>query len=29
MKATKCPSDELSLTNKCIVNSSDFPDEIE
>lgn len=29
MKAVKCPSDELSLTNKCIVNSSDFPEEIE
>lgn len=28
MKATKCPTDELSLTNKAIVNSNDFPDDI-
>lgn len=28
MKAVKCPSDELSLTNKAIVNTGDFPDDI-
>lgn len=28
LKATKCPTDELSLTNKAIVNINDFPDEI-
>lgn len=28
MKAVKCPTDELSLTNRAIVNASDFPDEI-
>uniref|UniRef100_A0A1A9WAQ9 Vesicle-fusing ATPase n=1 Tax=Glossina brevipalpis TaxID=37001 RepID=A0A1A9WAQ9_9MUSC len=28
MKATKCPTDELSLTNRAIVNGSDFPDDI-
>lgn len=28
LKATKCPTDELSLTNKAIVNVNDFPDEI-
>lgn len=29
MKATKCPTDELSLTNKAIVNGHDFPSEIQ
>lgn len=29
MKATKCPSDEISLSNKVAVNSSDFPDDVE
>ncbi|XP_037025989.1 vesicle-fusing ATPase 1-like isoform X2 [Bradysia coprophila] len=29
MKATKCPTDELSLTNKAIVNISDFQDEVQ
>lgn len=24
MKATRCPTDELSLTNKAIVNPQDF-----
>lgn len=28
MKATKCPTDELSLTNRAIVNANDFPEEI-
>ncbi|KMZ09568.1 vesicle-fusing ATPase 1 [Drosophila simulans] len=28
LKATKCPTDELSLTNRAIVNVSDFPEEI-
>lgn len=28
MRATKCPTDELSLTNKAIVNISDFPEDI-
>ena len=28
MKATKCPTDELSLTNKAIVNINDFPEDI-
>lgn len=28
MKAVKCPSDELSVTNKAIVSSGDFPDEV-
>lgn len=28
LKATKCPTDELSLTNKAIVNVNDFPDEV-
>lgn len=28
MKATKCPTDELSLTNRAIVNVGDFPEEI-
>ncbi|XP_055909227.1 vesicle-fusing ATPase 1 [Eupeodes corollae] len=27
LKATKCPTDELSLTNKAIVNVNDFPDD--
>lgn len=27
MKAVKCPSDELSLTNKAIVNNGDFADD--
>lgn len=26
MKAVKCPTDELSLTNKAIVNDTDFVD---
>lgn len=26
MKAVKCPTDELSLTNKAIVNDIDFDD---
>lgn len=29
MKATKCPSDEISLTNKVAVHVSDFPDDVE
>lgn len=29
MKATKCPSDEISLSNKVAVNNSDFPDDVE
>lgn len=29
MKATKCPSDEISLTNKVAVNNTDFPDDVE
>lgn len=29
MKASKCPSDELSLTNKAIVNGADFPDDVQ
>ncbi|XP_055633312.1 vesicle-fusing ATPase 1-like [Toxorhynchites rutilus septentrionalis] len=28
MKATKCPTDELSLKNRAIVNSTDFPEDI-
>ncbi|XP_055389616.1 vesicle-fusing ATPase 1 [Condylostylus longicornis] len=28
MKAGKCPTDELSLTNRAIVNSQDFPEDI-
>nr|NP_001259506.1 comatose, isoform B [Drosophila melanogaster]NP_524877.1 comatose, isoform A [Drosophila melanogaster]P46461.1 RecName: Full=Vesicle-fusing ATPase 1; AltName: Full=N-ethylmaleimide-sensitive fusion protein 1; Short=NEM-sensitive fusion protein 1; AltName: Full=Protein comatose; AltName: Full=Vesicular-fusion protein NSF1; AltName: Full=dNsf-1; Short=NSF-1 [Drosophila melanogaster]AOQ11372.1 comt-RA [synthetic construct]AAA83413.1 N-ethylmaleimide-sensitive fusion protein [Drosophila melanoga len=28
LKATKCPTDELSLTNRAIVNVGDFPEEI-
>ncbi|EDX01552.1 vesicle-fusing ATPase 1 [Drosophila teissieri] len=28
LKATKCPTDELSLTNRAIVNVGDFPDEV-
>ncbi|XP_073833104.1 comatose [Musca autumnalis] len=28
MKATKCPTDELSLTNKAIVNVNDFPEDV-
>ncbi|KAL1379892.1 hypothetical protein pipiens_014586 [Culex pipiens pipiens] len=28
MKATKCPTDELSLKNRAIVNSSDFTEDI-
>ncbi|KAI8127984.1 vesicle-fusing ATPase 1 [Lucilia cuprina] len=28
MRATKCPTDELSLTNKAIVNINDFPEDI-
>ncbi|XP_065366062.1 vesicle-fusing ATPase 1 [Calliphora vicina] len=28
MRATKCPTDELSLTNKAIVNVNDFPEDI-
>lgn len=28
MKAVKCPTDELSLTNKAIVNDIDFSDDI-
>ncbi|XP_068153083.1 vesicle-fusing ATPase 2 [Drosophila tropicalis] len=28
MKAIKCPTDELSLTNKAIVNVADFTDEV-
>lgn len=28
MKATKCPTDELSLTNRAIVSPSDFTDDI-
>lgn len=28
MKAVKCPTDELSLTNKAIVHISDFQDEV-
>lgn len=27
MKAGKCPTDELSLTNRAIVNPADFSDE--
>lgn len=29
MKATKCPSDEISLSNKVAVNHTDFPDDVE
>lgn len=29
MKASKCPTDELSLTNRAIVNPQDFPDEVQ
>lgn len=29
MKATKCPSDEISLTNKVAVNPTDFPEDVE
>lgn len=29
MKATKCPSDEVSLTNKVAVNNTDFPEDVE
>ncbi|XP_030567970.1 vesicle-fusing ATPase 1 [Drosophila novamexicana] len=28
LKATKCPTDELSLTNRAIVNVGDFPDDV-
>uniref|UniRef100_A0A0K8TTK0 Vesicle-fusing ATPase n=1 Tax=Tabanus bromius TaxID=304241 RepID=A0A0K8TTK0_TABBR len=28
MKAAKCPTDELSLTNRAIVNALDFPEDI-
>lgn len=28
MKAVKCPSDELSVTNKAIVNNNDFADDV-
>lgn len=28
MKATKCPTDELSLTNRAIVSPADFTDDI-
>lgn len=28
MRAIKCPTDELSLTNKAIVNVADFTDEV-
>lgn len=28
MKAGKCPTDELSLSNKAIVNMGDFPEEL-
>lgn len=28
MRAIKCPTDELSLTNKAIVNVSDFTEEV-
>lgn len=28
MKAIKCPTDELSLTNKAIVNIADFTEEV-
>lgn len=28
MKATKCPTDELSLTNRAIVNVGDFPEDV-
>lgn len=29
MKATKCPSDEISLSNKVAANNTDFPDDVE
>lgn len=29
MKASKCPSDEISLTNKVAVNVADFPEDTE
>ncbi|KAH8374142.1 hypothetical protein KR200_000068, partial [Drosophila serrata] len=28
LKATKCPTDELSLTNRAIVSVSDFPEDV-
>ncbi|XP_067641395.1 vesicle-fusing ATPase 1 [Eurosta solidaginis] len=28
LKATKCPTDELSVTNKAIVNINDFPEDV-
>lgn len=28
MKAVKCPTDELTLTNKAIVNPNIFPDDV-
>lgn len=29
MKAVNCPSDKLSLKNRCIVNRGDFATDIE
>lgn len=28
MKASRCPTDELSLTNCAVVNKDDFPDDV-
>ena len=28
MKAVRCPTDELSITNCAIINPDDFPDDV-